>query len=448
MDPVDGFAGRVFCAMSKHSRYERALSEMYGLRRFGIKLELSTMSRILQNLGNPHLKFESIHISGTNGKGSIAVMLSSILQLAGYKTGLYTSPHLVTFNERIKINNRQVSNADVVRAYEAIKGLHGDARQPTFFEYTTAMAFHLFAEKKVDVAVIETGMGGRFDATNIIKPRVSIISNVSLEHRSYLGSTLSKIAFEKAGIIKAGVPVVTGARQKSVLTVIENTAKQRKAALFRIGRDFRVVRRQSGARFSYYGIDRRWKDLRTGLAGAFQVENAALAMAACELLIDSGMTIGQEAVREGLAAARWPARLETVSESPLILIDGAHNLAAARRLAAYLAENLYDRKITLVTGILDDKPYRAILKTLVPMCDNVIVTRARIDRSIPPEILAKEVQMLGAPAVVAGSVKEALALAKNRLPSRDGAICVAGSLYVAGEARHAIVKNGVMQPAI
>ncbi|MFZ5565304.1 MAG: bifunctional folylpolyglutamate synthase/dihydrofolate synthase [Thermodesulfobacteriota bacterium] len=405
------------------------------------------MKRILNRLDRPHTRFETIHIAGTNGKGSIAATLATILKLAGYRTGLYTSPHLITFNERIKINNRPVSNADVVEACNAVRGLHGGGREPTFFEYTTAMAFYLFAAREVDIAVIETGMGGRFDATNIITPCLSVISNISLEHRMYLGSTLGKIAGEKAGIIKPGVPVVTGARQKPVLEVIRAAAEKQKAPLYRLSEQFRI-RRHADETFDYHGISNRWKALRTGLAGDFQVDNAALVLAGCELLMESGKKIAEPDIRRGLADTRWPARLETVSTSPLVLIDGAHNLQAARTLAGYLAGHLADRKITLVTGILDDKPYRAMLKALVPLCHTVIITQPQIGRAIPADILEKEARALGARTRVIDRVDKALAHALAHTPKKTGAICVAGSLYVAGEAKHALGKKGARQPAI
>ncbi|MDY6831941.1 MAG: folylpolyglutamate synthase/dihydrofolate synthase family protein [Thermodesulfobacteriota bacterium] len=434
--------------MARQSEYQRLIHEMYNLRRFGIKLELSTMQRMLDGLGRPHTRYETIHIAGTNGKGSIATTLATILHSAGYKTGLYTSPHLVTFNERIQINNRPVSNAAVVRACKAVRGLSGDGREPTFFEYTTAMAFYLFAELGVDIAVIETGMGGRFDATNMITPCLSVISNISVEHRMYLGNTLGEIAGEKAGIIKPGVPVVTGARQKPVLDVIKKVAKKQAAPLYRLGGEFRVRRHGDGT-FSYHGLSHRWDRLRTVLAGGFQVDNAALVLAGCELLMASGKPLSEATVRKGLASTRWPARLEIVSDSPTVLIDGAHNLQAAKHLAVFLSEQMAGRKITLVAGILDDKPYRAMLRAIVPLCDRVILTRAQIGRAIAPEILEREARNLGATRThVIDRVDKALAFALAHTPKKSGAICVAGSLYVAGEARHAIKQKGEMQPAI
>src|SRR6056297_2609627 len=223
-------------------RYQQCLDEMYGLRRFGIILGLDVIGGMLEKLGNPQDRYASIHISGTNGKGSIASALANILYHAGYRVGLYTSPHLVRFNERIRINNEEISNRHVVDAYETVKAAHHGGREATFFEYTTAMALYCFAKANVDWAVVETGMGGRLDATNILRPEISIISNISMEHRAYLGHTIAQIAGEKAGIIKAGTPVITGARQKTAVETIRRAAKYQSAPFFRLGEHFRVRR--------------------------------------------------------------------------------------------------------------------------------------------------------------------------------------------------------------
>ncbi len=426
--------------MTSTTDYDKCLQEMYALRRFGIKLELTTMAAILSGLGHPQKRFAGIHIAGTNGKGSIAAMLSTILTRAGCRTGRYTSPHLISFNERITINNRPISNADVVQAYQAVKDKHGQKRPPTFFEYTTAMAFYEFARQKVDLAIIETGLGGRFDATNILSPCVSIISNISLEHQMYLGHTLAAIAGEKAGIIKPKVPVVTGVRQKMALQTIATIARDQQAPLFRRGNHFKTRKHADGT-FSYYGRQRSWKKLSLSLDGQHQYENAALALAACELLAESGYTITEDHLRQGLAETRWPARLEVVSRSPFILIDGAHNLAAAKSLARYLSDNLSDKKITLIIGILDDKAYQSILKTLVPLCHTVLVTQAETGRAIPPETLAKNAAALNPNTTAVSSVAEAIDRAIKPASSTD-AICIAGSLYVAGEAKAVLKKKG------
>jgi dihydrofolate synthase/folylpolyglutamate synthase len=435
--------------MSKKTAYDRCLEEMYKLRRFGIKLELATIRSILTALGQPQRQYRTIHIAGSNGKGSTASMLTTILTLTGYRVGLYTSPHLVRFNERIKINGREISNNRVVAAYEAVKNKHGRKREATFFEYTTAMAFYEFARQKVDVAVIETGMGGRYDATNVLTPMLSIITNISLEHQAYLGKTLSAIAREKAGIIKPRVPLVTGVRQESAMAVIRQTAAENKADCFRLGEHFKIRKHRAGD-FSYSGPTTTLKNLSTRLPGAHQMHNAALAVAACEILNHRGLlSIPETSIRQGLLKVTWPARLEVVSEKPMIIIDGAHNLAGAGILARYLATaaELAGKKILLVIGILDDKPYEAMLKKLVPLSDRVILTRAQIGRAVDPEILARIVRPMNRRVEIIGSVAEAVRQAVASVSPAD-VICISGSLYVAGEARHALTGKGVAQPGI
>ncbi len=427
------------------TEYEACLREMYALRRFGIKLELTTIATILAGLGNPQNRFAAVHIAGTNGKGSIAAMLATILHMAGYRTGRYTSPHLESFTERIILNNRRITEEQVLCAYRAVKNQHGGQRPPTFFEYTTAMAFYEFARQKVELAVIETGMGGRFDATNILQPCLSIISNISLEHQMYLGGTLSDIAGEKAGIIKPKVPVITGVRQKKALQKIATVARTQKAPLYRLGGDFRI-RRTDAVSFSYYGLRQRWRNLSPGLRGSHQHQNAALVLAACEILRHQGYTISTADIRRGLTETRWPGRLEVVSTAPFILIDGAHNLAAAKSLARYITDHLADKAIILIIGMLDDKAYPAILKTLVPLCRTVILTRPRIERALAPEVLKNALPAGNRETILTSSVAEAISLGLDRLSVPEEALCIAGSLYVAGEAKTALQKLGISSP--
>jgi dihydrofolate synthase/folylpolyglutamate synthase len=424
--------------VSKKS-YENCLKTMYGFRRFGIKLGLSTIKKILAGLGDPQDNFTCIHVAGTNGKGSVASSLASILQRSGYKTGLYTSPHLVRFNERIQVNNRPISNEKVVASYSAVKNAHSGQRNPTFFEFTTAMAFFEFAAQKVDWAVIETGMGGRLDATNVINPVLSIITNISLEHREYLGNTLTQIAAEKAGIIKKRTPLVTGIRQKKAFAEIERIAAGKKAPLFRLGSNFKV-RRSQGQTFSYYGIENVWHNLQTALPGSYQVDNAALVLAACEIIGKNNTAITLNNIQEGLAKNHWPGRLEIVSNNPLIILDGAHNLAAARNLAKFLATNFAGKAVTLVIGILDDKPYKEMLKSLLTPATRVILTRAKTNRALEPGKLYEVAKSLIPDATIIPDVGQAIKNAVETTP-RHGAICIAGSLYVVGEAKEAFEKG-------
>ena len=421
-----------FMTMSLKITYNQCLDAMYALRRFGIKLDLDVIGGILKGLGDPQDRLDFVHIAGTNGKGSIAASLAAILVKAGYRVGLFTSPHLVRFNERIRVNGRQISNDHLVDAYMAVNQACQGKREATFFEITTAMALYEFLREKVDLAVIETGMGGRLDATNIIRPLVTIISNISIEHRQYLGNTLMEIAAEKAGIIKTNIPVVTGVRQNKAITVIERTAGERSAPCYRLGQAFRI-RRCKNDRFNYYGLDHVWRKLSTSLAGDQQPENAALAISACELLNRQQMTITEAHVRNGLKNVDWPARLDVISTDPYILLDGAHNLAAARKLARFISAKLSNRSITLVIGILDDKPYRAMLALLAPLANRVIVTRASIDRALPPKTLAKKARIYSRNIVIQPDVAGAVRYAVTTIGKKD-AIVVAGSLYVVGEA--------------
>jgi dihydrofolate synthase/folylpolyglutamate synthase len=414
---------------------------MFSLHRFGIKLGLGTTRNILKGLGNPQNRFASIHVAGTNGKGSIAAGIASVLKAAGYRVGLYTSPHLVRFNERIQVNGREISNKQVVEAYNAVRSVHHGSREPTFFEFATAMALYTFCEQHVDWAVIETGMGGRLDATNIVQPAVSVISNISLEHKFYLGNTIAEIAAEKAGIIKRGVPVVTAAKQKPALQTITSIARSRRAPLFLLGRDFRVRRNPNGG-FSYYGLEHSWKDLATSLIGRHQVDNAAVALAVCEILIQKGTAVGEDEVRRGMRSIQWPGRLEIAAENPTIILDGAHNLVAARTLAEFLKTRMAARRIVMVLGMLDDKPYRAMLQTLAPLADRLVLTRPVIDRALEPQALfeaAKGLQEnIDILPDVPSAVKHAVEIARP-----DDGVCIAGSLYVVGEAKEALAAMGL-----
>jgi dihydrofolate synthase/folylpolyglutamate synthase len=425
--------------MSLKDTYNRCLKTMYGLRRFGIILGLDTIKSILNALGNPQNNFGCIHVAGTNGKGSVASALSSILHEAGYKVGLYTSPHLVRFNERICINNRQISDADVVKSYKAVQQVHHGNRSPTFFEFATAMALYAFGQQKVDWAVIETGMGGRFDATNVIQPAMSIITNVSMEHRDYLGNTLAQITREKAGIIKQRTPVVTAIRQKQAQSVVLRIAAKKSAPLYILGKHFKVRRHRAGG-FSYYGIENTWRNMHTALLGNYQIDNAALAIATCELLNKNKAEISKKNIEYGLTKTQWPGRLEIVSNKPLVILDGAHNLIAARNLAKFFTENLAHQRITLVVGILDDKPYGAMLKSLLPACSRAIITRAKTDRALTPQRLYAVAKKIVSDVTmipdVAAAAKQAVEAA-----SPNDVICIAGSLYVVGEAKEAIEKG-------
>ncbi|MDA3897722.1 MAG: bifunctional folylpolyglutamate synthase/dihydrofolate synthase [Desulfobacteraceae bacterium] len=425
--------------------YDQCLEEMFGLHRFGIKLGLDVIRHILNHLKNPENSFSCIHIAGTNGKGSIASGLASILQSAGYKVGLYTSPHLIRFNERITINGIEVTDEEIVSSYQTVKAVPKADREPTFFEYTTAMALHLFGRAKVDWAIIETGMGGRLDATNILSPALSIISNISMEHRFYLGNTIAEITGEKGGIIKHNTPIVTGITQKSAVAILQQITSKKSAPLYRRGEHFKVRRSKNGY-FSYSGIDHQWKNMKIGLPGNHQVDNASLILAACEILIQKGICLELDLIKNCLATYSWPGRLEIIpakaTVSPEIIIDGAHNLMAARKLGKFLQQEYSHKELTLVIGILDDKPFESILQSLLPYCNRVILTEPDIDRSLSPEKLLPYTKSIVSDTIIVKKVASAVSHAiETTVP--DGAICIAGSLYVVGEAKQALNKIGI-----
>lgn len=428
--------------MTPENEYTDCLKKMFGLRRFGIKLGLDIISGILDRLGNPQHHYACIHVAGTNGKGSVAAALATILKTAGYTVGLYTSPHLVHFNERIQIDGKPITNEGVVASYKAVSNAHQGDREPTFFEFTTAMALFEFGRRQVDWAIIETGMGGRLDATNVLHPALSIITNISLEHQAYLGDTLAEIAGEKGGIIKAGVPVVTGARQKPAVDTLTRIAREKSAPLYRSGESFRIRRHPDGT-FSYYGLDNTWRDLRTSLSGRHQVDNAALVLAACEILNRNGTDLTRTHIQNGLRDTRWPGRLEMISDAPQVLVDGAHNLAAVRLLADHLATHFAHRNITLVTGILDDKAYPAMLQQLLPLCKQAVFTQPKIDRAVPPESFVAVAKEYITDPMVIRDVPTAVRHAVDTAAPTD-VICITGSLYLVGEVKEAMETGALV----
>ena len=419
--------------ISMISSIDEHLSALYRLRRFGIKFGLATISRLMRGLGNPQDHYCCIHVAGTNGKGSIAAFLSSVLARGGHKVGLYTSPHLVRFNERIQINGRSISDRHVAEAAGAVQRIYTQSEPPTFFECATAMALYHFGLEKVDWAVLETGMGGRYDATNLVHPEVSIISNISLEHTEYLGNTLAKIAAEKAGVIKTGAGVVTATRQKSALQVIEQVAAQKEAPLYRLGKEIRIRKHKQGG-FTYTGKSRQWPGVKIGLKGDHQIINAALALGALELLLDKGLELTDEAVYGGLASTHWPGRLEVVSREPFVILDGAHNPSAVRTLRRFLENATSFRHLILVVGILQDKAWKPMLKELASFSDLMIMSRPQNERAADPHELASFARPLTQDLVVIPHLPEAISFALKQAGAAD-AVCVTGSLYTVGDAK-------------
>lgn len=425
--------------------YPEALDVLFGLQRHGIKLGLDTVSALLANLGDPQHRYPSLHIGGTNGKGSTAAIAAAVLQAAGYRVGLYTSPHLVEFRERIRINGEPVGESVVAELTGRLREAGGDPA-PTFFEFTTAMAFAVFAEAGVEVAVVEVGLGGRFDATNVVAPLATAITNVSLDHQEHLGDTVEAIAFEKAGIVKPGTPLVTGRLSREAAEVIGGIAAVRGAPWRRLGEDF-LVEGDTESGFDYRGPAWAWRGLTCPLAGRHQLDNAGCAIALLEAAAGRGLRIPPEAVVAGVASPRWEGRLETVGARPRLVLDGAHNPAAGEALADYLRRHRLAHpgaRVVLVFGMMRDKDRVGFLRSLLTVVDELVVTRPQIARAATVEELTDTVHDLGRRAHVAPLPADAVALAE-RLASPDDLICVTGSLMLVGDVK-ALLRGCALSP--
>jgi len=414
----------------KRMSYAEAVEYLYSLQVYGIKFGLSKTANLLKAFGDPHRGQRYVHIAGTNGKGSVAAMVESILRTSGLKVGFYSSPHLVRFTERFRINGQEIPSGTAAGLVQELRAVMDPTQPPTFFEVTTAMGLIYFAREKTDIAVIEVGMGGRLDATNVIRPAVSVITNISPDHQVFLGKSLPEIAREKAGIIKRGVDLVTAARQRPVLELFERTCKEKKAPLWRVGKDIRY--RGEGNQISYYGFERKLKALELGLPGAYQHRNAALALSVIELLERKGFKVSEEHLREGLKNTVWPGRLQVVSREPLLILDGAHNPEAIRNLTYSIKAGFHYRRLILVLGVMADKDLRNILRGIVPMADYVFFTRPEYHRAAAPETLMQEALPLGKAGEIQPTLDKALGKAKA-MADREDLILVTGSLFTVGE---------------
>jgi len=414
--------------------YPATVQFLYGLQQHGIKLGLETIRALLARVGDPHRGYPVVHIGGTNGKGSTAAMTASMLQAAGHRVGLYTSPHLVDFRERIRVDGVMIPEARVSALVEVLREAAAPDLAPTFFEFTTALACRYFAECRVDVAVLEVGLGGRFDATNVVTPLASAITSIGLDHEAYLGSTIEAIAFEKAGIVKPGAPVVLGRMDAPARQVIEERASHEGAPVDSLDREFRCDG-DSTADCGYTGLKRAYQHLHCPLQGRFQLDNLACALALIELAHDGGLVVPETAVRTGLQQVAWEGRMEVLGQAPMIVVDGAHNPAAATVLAEYLAEWRRARpgsNITLIVGMMRDKHPREFLAPLLPILDTLILTQADLPRAATGSELRAMLREEAPAAQVAATPADALALAKRSSASSD-LICVTGSLMLVGE---------------
>jgi dihydrofolate synthase / folylpolyglutamate synthase len=401
-------------------RYQKALAWLYGLQRFGIKLGLENIQRLIAELSRKGdlqialggleavAPWKVIHVAGTNGKGSVCAMIDSILHAQGYRTGLFTSPHLVTFRERICVNGETISEDTVANGLTIIRDLVDDWEpHPTFFEVTTALALKQFSDARVEIVVLETGLGGRFDATNAIKSNVSVITPIDFDHEKWLGRSLREIATEKAGIIKPKIPVVSTAQRSEAKKVISARAAECEAPI-----EF---------------VTAPYDETPIALAGSHQKQNAALAIAA---LSAAEIDVGHSAIAHGLATVEWPARFQRWNERTII--DGAHNPGAARALVQTWREIFADRRATLILAILSDKNLREICEALAPISESVLLPKIRSDRAADPEDLARTLSSItpSLPCSIISSVARALELAR----AKPNPILLTGSLHFAGEA--------------
>ncbi len=449
--------------MNDEKRYRESLDWIHGLSRFGTRPGLERITALLKKLGNPHRRVNFVHIAGTNGKGSTAAILASIMRAAGYRTGLYTSPYLLSFSNRMAVNGDDISPGELADLVDEIRPLveqiSADNRfgHPTEFEVVTVLALIYFARKEVDLVVLEVGLGGRLDATNVVIPLLSVITNVSLEHTDVLGDTVGQVAKEKAGIIKKGVPVLTAAENHEVLEAIRHRAEEmvsdtyyvtpeqhdksganpcqmkKKGAIFK-----RVAINDYGQSFYYRGLNRELNNLFIPLRGDYQVTNAATAIAAAELIDGDNFKINEKAIREGLSAVYWPGRMELLQEKPKLVMDGAHNPAAIKCLANALPEYFDYRKVILVFGIMADKDKIAMMGNILPLADKIIFTRASIPRAADPYILEEvainELQFNRDRIEVVEDYSKALEKAFN-LAGIDDLVLVSGSFYTVSDIR-------------
>lgn len=431
--------------MNDSEAYKSALNYIYSFLDFSLthqaqiapeRFELERMFDFLAKLGNPQETYPSIHIAGTKGKGSVASHCAAALQAAGYKTGLYTSPHLHDFRERIQVNGEMISMSAFAEVVSQLKPAVETTPGLTSYELQTAIAFVFFAEQKVDCAVLEVGMGGRLDSTNVVTPLVSVITSISYDHMHVLGDTLADIAGEKGGIIKPGVPVVSSPQVPEALNVLENIANDKDAPFHLVGRDFPYQikdRRLSGQSFQVM-VDETPIEFETGLLGDHQVENAVTAYAALIQAQASGLVVDDEAVRRGFNQIRWPGRFEVVNERPAVVFDGAHNRDSARRLIRTAETYFPGKPITLVFGAMEDKDIAGMFEELLPKCKRVIFTSADHPRAAKLAVLKNLAQTYPVPHELIRDVDQVIQLAIH-LAGEDGLVIFTGSLSVVGDFR-------------
>jgi dihydrofolate synthase / folylpolyglutamate synthase len=432
--------------LNAFAAYQEAIDYLYrfvdysltrNFRNAADKFDLSRMHTFLALLDNPQRRYPVLHVAGTKGKGSTSALAASALQAAGYRVGLYTSPHLMEFTERIQVNGQPISPQELVDLVEQIKPAVSQVERLTTFELTTALGFLHFARKGVEVGVIEVGLGGRLDATNVVDPLVSVITSLSLDHVGVLGDTLAKIAYEKAGIIKPGRPVVLAPQVAEAREVIRATAAERGCRLVEVGEDVFYAGEEHSldGQILRVGLkDSPPVQLRIPLLGSHQVENAATAYAALQMTRESGLTIPDQAIQAGFQQVSWPGRFELLRREPPLVIDSAHNRDSALRLRQTLDDYLPGKPVILIFGASEDKDVAGILAELLPRVTRVIATQSIHPRAADPKVLADLALQSGCPAVVITPVEQALTSALAQ--AGDWAVVLAtGSLFIAAAVR-------------
>jgi dihydrofolate synthase / folylpolyglutamate synthase len=459
--------------IAEEASYQKALDYVYSFVDFSMtvglafspdKFDLGRMFRLMEELGNPHLKYPVIHVAGTKGKGSTSAMMANVLKAAGYRTALYTSPHLIDYVERIQLDGQNISHRDFVSLVEEIKPYVARIPQLTTFEITTALGFMYFAQQKADIAVIEVGLGGRLDATNVVSPLVSVITSLSYDHMKILGNTLAQIAFEKAGIIKPGRPVVLAPQQEEARIVVKKVAAERASTLYQVGKDTLFAPRARSLdgqslfvwtaedqplvdEFVESGGMQDWEPPRLNipLLGYHQVENAATAYTALQVARQQGIKISDEAIKNGFAGVTWPARFEVLQRSPLLIIDSAHNRDSGLKLRLAIEDYLPSQPVILVFGASEDKDVDGMFADLLPRVRQVIATQSNHPRALEAARIVELAHKHGVPAEAVLPSENALIRALN-LAGQECAVVVAGSLFIAAETREKWFKMKAVVP--
>lgn len=470
--------------MEPESRYQQTLEYLYGFVDYSLthadryspeKFDLARMRVFVAQLGNPHTAYPIIHVAGTKGKGSVAALCATALRQAGYKVGLYTSPHLQDYNERIQVDGQPISHAALNALVDELRPYLDSGTELTTFEITTALAFLYFARQGVTAAIFEVGLGGRLDATNIITPLVSVITSISYDHTQFLGNTLTAIAGEKAGIIKPGVPVVISPQKKEATLELAQVAQEGGAPLVQVGQDVLYAPGEHSLRGqslvvwpasqqaqadAYFDAGKvgEWEPLRLHipLLGHHQIENAATAYTALSVARQRGLAVSDAAIQAGFARVSWPGRFEILSENPLVVVDSAHNRDSALKLRLALDDYFPGKPVVLIFGASEDKDIEGMFAELMPRVRHVVATRSYHPRALEPQALVEIAHRYGRPAVVTQSVEEALerALELSReqaqepvleqavhLAGGEALVLAAGSIFVAAGVRDTWLKQ-------